>query len=249
MMLQKIISFTACLAFLVSCQTTEPPSSTSPKNFTNVFETQDRNFALPPGNWTLVSQDRLKVGGNHSAEQNFSLLISVTENVVDRVIISWVQRKYNKWREHWSQYPSCQTTSKENVFHSVIVQNTGSAQWKVGNKVNCWHIRTFSLGTNGSELSILEDLRAYAKQNNLYLPATLLGVRYAQNPMSDRRDYIEYLWNPDILLPKSEGAWRPADWTTKSVAQDPGKNAVIQQLKNWAVRWRQKYPMASAPNL
>lgn len=234
-----------------ACQTVEPVVMQAAQKFENSYESQGRNFALPPGQWVLVSSRQENSGVSHAAEQNFSLLASVTNNVIDRVVITWVQRKYNaRWKNHWTRYPSCLTDDAPQVLYSVVRENTGPEHdWVTGTAIDCWHLRSFSLGRTGSELDLMEDLHNFAAANSLYLPVAMLGARFAQKPLSDRRDYIEYLWNPDMLLAKPDGSpWLPADWYQDAVTADPARKAVVEGLKQWGIRWRETYPTSTYSN-
>ena len=220
--------------------------SAAPKIVRAIYEDNGRSFALPPGDWRLIDRTTINEPVNHSAPQTFSVLASVTDKVIDRVAVVWVQRKY-RYKNRWSQYKGCLTTRDSAVYHSVVKANTGSdSEFRDGLKVDCWHARALSLGTKGEVHPFVRELRAYARANGLYLPAVMVGARFAQKPLFDRRDYVEIMWNPDLLAPSSAGKpWTVADWQASAVKADPAKKAVMDGIVTWGTDWRARHPISS----
>lgn len=238
------------------CQTTSDsgaPAATSgaqpaaaPQAFRGSYTSHDRVFALPPGEWRLVKTRTDTTNSDHAAPETFSVLVSVTGQVIDRVAVVYVQRKY-RYQDRWSQYKGCLTTENPRVYSAEVRENTGDRYNFTSNtRVDCWHVRSFSMGLKGDAHWTVEALNAYAKANGLYLAPTMVGARFAQKPLYDRRDYVEFLWNADLLLGAPDGKpWPPEAFLRETVKSDPAKTAVMEGVKAWAADWRARYPIAS----
>ncbi len=258
MMRKTFLTVAVAAAMLAGCQSTGSTSSgggraaadrtqtTAPQVVRGVYVSRGRTFQLPPGEWRVVDERTVNRGGPHSARQTFTVLASTAGKTIDRVAVLWVQYK-TRYIERWSRYQGCNTTDRPNVYHAVVRANTGDvSSFGPGTKVDCWHVRAFSLGTSGDPHFTVRALWDYAKANGLYLPAVLVGARFAQKPEIDRRDYAEFLWNPDLIAPRPGGApWRPEDFNAAAVRADPARKAAMDGLVAWAEDWRRRYPIAS----
>lgn len=195
------------------------------------------NFPLPDGQWNEV-QTYTVPGTSPRAPQTFTVYASVNDGVIDRAAVFWVQYKTTH-QERWRRYQGCLDDSDAGVLHAVITRNTGSEEPSEGTAIDCWHIRSFSLGRSGSAHPTIEALQLFADREGLYLPVTMLSVRFAQKREVDRRDYADYLYNPDVLLPRPGGGpWRPEEWSAEAVAAEPAQAIVIDRLRAWAETWR-----------
>ena len=204
----------------------------------NSVVVEELSFPMPPGDWRLAaSYDQS--GSSPNAPQTFRAFVSRSGKTIDRVAVVWVQRKYT-YVEKWRQYQSCLTKGDEGVHHAVVTQNTGDANSpSTTTKVDCWHVRTFSLGTSGGAHPLVQGLRDYADANGLFLSPAMVGARFAQKRMVDRRSYVEYLWTPDILVPRYDGGiWGLEDWSSQAVAGDPARRTAVQGIVRWAEEWR-----------
>lgn len=212
------------------------PSAAAP--LTNVVQVEELAFPLPPGAWREVYTHNIP-GTSPAAPQTFKVYASVTNGAIDRATVVWVQRKYS-FPDKWRKFQGCLETSDPSVHHSVIKQNTGSPNDpSTGTKVDCWHVRNFSLGRSGGAHPIVEALHLFAQREGLFLPATMVGARFAQKRMTDRRSYVEYLWTPEVLIPKvGGGVWLQSDWTSDAVRSDAGRSIVVQRVVRWAEDWR-----------
>lgn len=212
------------------------PAGSAPVS--GVVQVEDLAFPLPPGEWRDVYTHNIP-GSSPAAPQTFKVYASVTNGAIDRATVVWVQRKFS-FREKWRKFQGCLETSNPNVHHAVITQNTGSLNDpSTGTRVDCWHVRSFSLGKAGGAHPIVEALHLFAQREGLFLPATMVGARFAQKRMTDRRSYVEYLWTPEVLVPKvGGGVWLPADWSSDAVQGDPARSLVVQRLVRWAEDWR-----------
>ena len=231
----------ASLALLAGCAAgptadTLASANAAPVSGTTVVE--ELSFPLLPGDWREVYTHNVP-GSSPAAPQTFKVLASVTNGTVDRATIVWVQRKYS-FPDKWRKFQGCLETSDPNVHHAVVSRNTGDFDApSTGTEVDCWHVRNFSLGRSGGAHPIVEALHLYAQREGLFLPATMIGARFAQKRLEDRRSYVEYLWTPEVLIPKvGGGVWLPGDWTSTVVASDPGRQLVVDRLISWAKDWR-----------
>ena len=232
--LGSILALAGCAAGPSS--DTLAPAASAPVSDSILVE--ELAFPLPPGQWREVYTHDIP-GASPAAPQSFKVYASVTNGAIDRATVVWVQRKYS-FPDKWRKFQGCLETSNPNVHHAVIRQNTGSANDpSTGTQVDCWHVRNFSLGRSGGAHPIVEALHLFAQREQLFLPATMVGARFAQKRLTDRRSYVEYLWTPDVLVPKAgSGVWLSSDWTSDAVRGDPGRSLVIRRLVRWAEEWR-----------
>lgn len=200
-------------------------------------------FPLPPGSWEEVAADEIRVPGKHTAPQHYRVLVSRVGGVVDRAVVVWGQIKTGRWARHWSGFQGCLTTDDPAVHRAEVRENYSGSRYITGVRLDCWHLRTLSLGLAGDPHPVVADLAAWAEAEGAYLPLTMLGARYAVKRRPDRRAYVEYLFNPDLLYPHPE-AWTAADWRQPEVAADPGKRALVDTLATWAEDW---YARVHAP--
>lgn len=218
-----------------------PDASTMPALGSNVASgsvtVEEVSFPLPDGDWNRIWTHRIP-GTSPSAPQTFEILVSVQDNVIDRAAVMWVQYK-TRVPDRWRRYQGCLEAGDEGVLHSVVRVNTGSDQPSTGTEIDCWHVRAFSLGRQGSPHPVIEALQAFADREGFYLPVTMLSVRFAQRPRTDRRSYADYLWNADLLLPKPDGGiWLPEEWYADRVAESPAMQLVVRRLAEWGAAWR-----------
>lgn len=197
---------------------------------------EELTFPLPGGEWREVYTHNIP-GRSPSAPQVFKVYASVSGSVIDRAAIFWVQRKKTH-KNLWRQYQSCLTTSAPQVHHAVVRQNEGGDSPTNNPALDCWHVRTLSMGRAGGAHPVIEALHVYAEREGLIMPAAMLGARFAQKRMTDRREYAEYLWNPDILAPVPGKIWTAADWTQDAVAADPARKIAIERITRWGEAWR-----------
>ena len=56
---------------------------------------------------------------------------------------------------------------------------------------------------------------------------------------------VDYLWNPDLLMPRADGqVWSANDWTNASVATDPRKKLIMDWIRKWAEDWHPRIERA-----
>lgn len=197
---------------------------------------EDLSFPLPGGEWREVYTHEIP-GRSPNAPQLFKVYASVSGSVIDRAAIVWVQRKFT-YTDKWRQYQSCLTTNDQNVHFSEVSLNEGGTTPTTNPKLDCWHVRTLSMGRAGGAHPAIEALHVYAEREGLVMPTAMIGARFAQKRIPDRREYAEYLWNPDVLAPNPSGIWGPADWTQNAVANDPARQIVIERITRWGKAWR-----------
>ncbi|SDH06523.1 hypothetical protein [Roseospirillum parvum] len=223
---------------LAACQTTpasQDPAPATPLTGPSV-SLLGESFPLPPGSWEDVARGEIRVPGRHTAPQHYRVLVSRVGGVIDRAVVVWGQVKTGRWARHWSGFQGCLTTDDPAVHRAEVGENYTGGAYITGVRLDCWHLRTLSLGLAGDPHPMIADLAAWAEAEGAYLPLAMLGARYAVKRHEDRRAYVEYLFNPDLLYPHAT-AWTAADWTRAEVADDPGKQALVETLGAWAAAW------------
>lgn len=196
------------------------------------------SFPLPPGQWNRVWTYTVAGSGPRQAPQIFRIYASVNQGVIDRAAVFWVQRK-RTFVDRWRQYQGCLTEADPGVLHAVVRTNTGGPEPSTNVDIDCWHLRAFSMGRSGSVHPTVAALQAFADRDGLYLPVTMLSVRFAQKRQTESRDYADYFFNTDFIAPNPAGApWSPADWSAEAVAADPARRLVVDRLIGWGGRWR-----------
>lgn len=235
----KPIIAAAALAALQACApapTAETIAPTSAPRVSDAISMDDLRFPLPGGEWREVYTHKIP-GQSPSAPQTFKVYASVSGSVIDRVSIFWVQRK-STYKDLWRQYQSCLTTAEPEVHHAVVTHNEGGPNPTRNPRLDCWHVRTLSMGRAGGAHPVIEALHVFAQREGLIMPATMVGARFAQKRLSDRREYAEYLWNPDVLSPNPGNIWTPGDWTAEAAKADPARKIVVDRIKRWGEAWR-----------
>lgn len=232
---------------LAGCQTLglgmAPPSvdpSAPPQVFQASHTLLGETFPLPPGEWELAVSENFKTPGSRSATQYYTILVSRTDGVIDRAVVTWVQAKYGRGSTYWSGFEGCLTEADDPTVQAAEVKaNAGLTETVRNPDLDCWHVRALNLGTAGTPHPMVADFDAYARATGDYLPVTMLGARFARKEVGNQRAYVEYLFNPDLLYP-GDGPWKADDWSRAAVAADPGKQAVVATLVEWARDWYRK---------
>ena len=189
---------------------------------------QSVRVLLPPGQWEEVGTFAIPNPRFPNFPIAQQILVSRTGKVVDRVVRIWVQTK--KLQQDWfTPYHPCDA---DGYYHSKVIDNSG-------NRLDCWHVRTLSLGQDGDTEPGNAALVKHGKKNGLFVPVVMLGARFARYASTSKRYYVEYLWTPDLLLPANTPAkvWLPADWTLEKVKADADKAAAVQVIVDWAKAW------------
>ena len=236
-MRKPLIALAVIGTMLGACAQPEVGSLDAPP-VSGAVEVDGLSFPLPTGDWQLAASYN-QPGASPNAPQAFRAYVSRSDKLIDRVAIVWVQRK-STFKNLWRKYQSCLTEGDPGVHHAVVTTNTGDFDNpSTDTAIDCWHVRTFSLGTQGGAHPIVEGLRAYADSNGLFLSPAMVGARFAQKRQADRRSYVEYLWTPDILVPRFDnGIWGLDDWSPEAVAADPARTIAVKGLVDWATTWR-----------
>jgi hypothetical protein len=109
---------------------------------------------------------------------------------------------------------------------------------------DCWHVRTVSFGLSGDPHWINKALNLYATKLNLFAPAEMVGVRFVRH-MDSELLQVDYLWNPDLLMPRPDGeVWTTKDWTNAAIAADPRKKLIMDWIRKWAEDWHPRIERA-----
>lgn len=233
-----IIALGAALAACASGPRAEDLPPLGVELASNAATVGDLAFPLPPGEWNRVWTYDVAGTGRRQAPQTFRVYASVNEGVIDRAAVFWVQRK-STFVDRWRRYQGCLTTADAGVLHAVVTTNTGGSEPSTNTAIDCWHVRVFSMGRAGSVHPTTAALQALADREGLYLPVTMLSVRFAQKREVESRDYADYLYNADFLSPEPTGApWLPGDWTAEAVAASPARRLVVDRLIGWGEAWR-----------
>lgn len=192
------------------------------------YELDGESVPLPPGDWRVVIDQRMLDSVDQGTKENFAVLMSDAGGVVDRTVILWTQHKFG-FQDIWHPYAGC--AQSDAYFQETAVND--------GQQMDCWQVRPLSLGTGGDVHPLIEAMRESA--GGKALPVVMLGVRIMAKRQPEKRMYVEYLWNPDLILPKDgDGFWLPQDWSKSAVGSDPRKAAVVEELTDWGRRWRAK---------
>lgn len=179
---------------------------------------------LPEGQWERIGE--LRDSSIAGFPQRYAIFTSSAEGVLDRAIVVWQQSRTNA-RDWFTPYAHCVHGTYPHAVTYVNARNNHA----------CWHVRPLSLGL-GSETPQNQAIFDYAARRDLYQPLTMIGVRFVSG-QGMSRSYIEYLFNPDLLLPRSDGRpWRARDWEKGAVAGDPSRRAVVDALAAWGEEWQ-----------
>lgn len=177
---------------------------------------------LPPGDWKEVFSGSNDLSRGTSDRK---ILVGISGDVVDRVILIYTieigRRDYFKPRQ------SCR--HEDYFFQTTTVSEEA--------KEDCWHVRNVSMGLSGDPHWINKALDLYAKKMDLFAPAVLVGARFIRHRDSELLQ-VDYLWNPDVLLPRDDGGvWTLEDWSNPAIARDPRKQLVMDEIRRWARDW------------
>lgn len=184
---------------------------------------------LPPGKWkeAFSGSQNLSRGTSHR-----KILIGVSGDVIDRVILLYLIEIGG--RDYFKPRKNC--THTDYFFQTTTVSETA--------KEDCWHVRNVSMGLSGDPHWINEALDLYAKKLDLYFPAVLVGARFIRHQDSELLQ-VDYLWNPDMVLPRGDGrVWAAEDWSNPAVAGDPGRKLVMDEIRRWALDWHPRIERA-----
>lgn len=214
------------LSVLSAC---ESPRTTSPKRTAAVAapgqpQTTIGRFQvpLPPGEWKEV------LSGSNDLSRGTSdrkILVEIGGDVIDRVIL--VYHIEIGRRDYFKPRQSCR--HEDYFFQTTTVSEEA--------KEDCWHVRTVSMGLSGDPHWINKALDLYAKKLDLFAPAVLVGARFIRHRDSELLQ-VDYLWNPDVLLPRDDGrVWALEDWSNPAIARDPRKQLAMDEIRRWARDW------------
>lgn len=186
---------------------------------------------LPPGAWTTIYDGDQAVLRGAAHRQ---ILFSVSRGMVGRAVL--VYRVQLGMRYEFLPRTSCSSPGYwYATAEPVAPDRTRGA---------CWHVRAVNLGLAGEPHWVNPVMSAYADGRELYLPATMIGVRYVRHHQGEMLQ-VDYLWNPDLLLPPPDaGVWQPDDWSNAAVEADPRKRAIMQVIRGWAEEWEPRVQAA-----
>ena len=184
---------------------------------------------LPPGDWkeAYSGSNELSAGTSYR-----KILVGVSGDVIDRVILLYHieigRRDYFKPRE------SC---NNEGYFFQTTTLSVEAME-------DCWHVRNVSMGLSGDPHWVNKALDLYAKKLNLYAPAVFVGTRFVRHKDSELLQ-VDYLWNPDVLLPGDDGrVWAAEDWSNPAIAGDPRRKLVMDEIRRWSRDWHPRVERA-----
>lgn len=218
----------ACEVQIAPTQPSKVPETTTEPGTPSVAEMrsyQGVKVPLPRGQWQEIGE----VFDNSYAgfPQKQVVYASYNQNVIDRLVTVWWQdRTPPDW---FTPFAYCEHRTYP---YSAVFQN-------YKNNHACWHVRPVNLGLAGNTPTLNAKIAEFARRNNLFLPVTMIGVRFVETSGTTRH-YIEYLWNMDLILPREDDQiWRPSDWNKNAIATDPRREAAVRAFVNWGQRWRQ----------
>ncbi len=214
------------LSVLTACESprTTPPKRTAAVAAPGQPQTAIGRFQvpLPPGEWKEVFSGSNDLSGGTS---NRKILVETSGDVIDRVIL--VYHIEIGRRDYFKPRQSCR--HEDYFFQTTTVSEEA--------KEDCWHVRNVSMGLSGDPHWINKALDLYAKKLDLFAPAVLVGARFIRHRNSELLQ-VDYLWNPDALLPRDDGrVWALDDWSNPAIARDPRKQLVMDEIRRWAQDW------------
>lgn len=177
---------------------------------------------LPPGNWQTIHSGRQEMPRGWSDR---AILVSREGDVIDRVVLVYRIHLGKRW----------EFTPRDACHNVEYFAQHGHA---AADRGACRHVRAVNLGTAGQPHWVNIALSSHAEAQDVYLPATMVGVRYIHYQEGELLQ-VDYLWNADLLLPPPDGrVWLPGDWSNAAVAGDASKQAVMRTLQRWAEEWQ-----------
>ena len=207
------------LSLLAACESPRSTSSATvsgPEQPTTTIG--DIKVPLPPGDWREAFSGSKDLSRGTSFRK---ILVGVNGDVIDRLILIYLveigRRDYFK--------PRANCRHDDYFFQTTTVSDKAME--------DCWHVRNVSMGLKGDPHWINKALDLYAKKMDLYAPAVWVGPRFVRHKNSELLQ-VDYLWNPDVLLPHPEGrVWAVEDWANPAIAGDPGKKLVMDETRRW----------------
>jgi len=225
----------ALLSFsvLAACETPGTAAATGPKAVAAPGQPQTTigrfQVPLPPGEWREAFSGSKDLSRGTSYRK---ILVGVSGDVIDRLILIYQieipRRDYFKPRE------SC--VHEDYYFQTTTVSEEAME--------DCWHVRNVSMGLLGDPHWVNKALDLYARNLDLFAPAVWVGTRFIRHKDSDLLQ-VDYLWNPDVLLPRGDGrVWAAPDWSNSAIAADPRKKLIMDEIRRWSVDWHPRMERA-----
>jgi hypothetical protein len=184
---------------------------------------------MPPGRWETVYAGRQEMSRGWSER---AVMVSRAADVIDRAVLVYRIHLGKRWE--FLPRDAC----RDPGYWYETGDDAGAESGA------CWHVRAVNLGTAGQPHWVNVVLAGHAESNDLFLPAVMIGVRYIRYH-ADNLLQVDYLWNPDLLLPPPAGrVWRPDDWRNAAIADDPSKQAIMRTLRRWAEEWQPRIAAA-----
>ena len=217
------------VSLLAACESprSTPSAASGPQQPTTTIG--DIKVPLPPGEWREAFSGSKDLSRGTSFRK---ILVGVNGDVIDRLILIYLveigRRDYFK--------PRVNCSHEDYFFETTTVSDKA--------KEDCWHVRNVSMGLKGDPHWINKALDLYAKKMDLYAPAVWVGPRFVRHKDSELLQ-VDYLWNPDLLLPHPEGqVWAVEDWANPAIAGDPRKKRVMDETRRWGGEWHPRMQRA-----
>lgn len=221
------------LSLLAGCETPRTFSSAGPKTVAVPGQQQTTisrfQVPLPPGDWREAYSGSKDLSRGTSYRK---ILVEVSGDVMDRVILIY-QIEIGR-RDYFKPRKSCR--HEEYFFQTTTVSEKAME--------DCWHVRNVSMGLKGDPHWINKALDLYARKMDLFAPAVWVGTRFIRHKDSDLLQ-VDYLWNPEVLLPRSDGrVWAVEDWSNSPIAGDPRRKIVMDEIRRWGQDWHPRMEQA-----
>jgi hypothetical protein len=186
-------------------------------------------FALPPGEWKVVSTGTGNVGytnqvGSKGAD---TATVYVAQLDADRRFVASIQHRVPLASSRTESWTSTLCDRKDTLFRDAFSENLRFPECLLINHiVRFWVTEPAA----GYDKKIWEWYRA----NNVALPVTVLNCEYRNYFAGDY--VIVAAWvNPEGFgqAPSTKTAWAESEWHPRAIRNDPVRAAFVDNFKKW----------------
>jgi hypothetical protein len=188
-----------------------------------------RSFALPPGDWIVVSSADAKVSFNNGAsgsDTKRQYLVQVDDKNTLKAAMLLNTTLSSTGRIAWSD-TTCDR--KDTVYRDTL---DGRIDLPACLLIN--HVTNFwggSMPTNDFDKTIWN----WYRENKVALPYNVISANYVKYFAGDFVRSIVWL-NPEIsgLVDKDKKAWADSPWHINYIKSDIQRTAYVEQIKTWS---------------
>lgn len=228
--MRKIILALAFAALLSGCKTTSQPPLKIGSSLSDLFVYGGQNIPLPPGDWTIASEQQSTNSGG--AVIGNVMLVNIVNGELKRSI--WIQTNLslNTTGRGWMYDTNCE---RKNVFYISKTINVEGGEQK------CELVNHLRLGISNDSPAYVRDAYSYLQDINARYPDTFI---YAYYRRADRNNFINlsYYFNPDAdgVAKTQNIGWDESEWNIIRVDKHPEKKAYLERITQWAKEWDKK---------